>query len=248
MRLFFETDWQLHRSSHAQRTGVDRGGISALSHFSLKEGKKPMTQQTSTSTYITQLKGFDEVLQATLQEWNIPGLAVAIVKNDAMVYSQGFGKRDIAKPLAVTPRTLFRIASCTKAFTATALGMLVDEGKLDWDTPIKHYLPAFKLYDAFATERVTVRDILAHRSGLPRHDLLGYKSQLTRPELVARLQYLEPNKDLRSEWQYNNLMYVLAGYLIEVISGKSWEEFLQQRLLIPLEMTSSNTSVRLSQR
>jgi len=207
-----------------------------------------MTQHTSTSTHIVQLKGFDEFLQATLQEWNIPGLAVAIIKDNAVVYSQGFGTRDIARQLEVTPRTLFSIASCTKAFTATALGILVDEGKLDWDTPIKHYLPTFKLYDAFATERVTVRDILAHRSGLPRHDLLGYKSPLTRRELVARLQYLEPNKDLRSQWQYNNLMYALAGYLFEVITGTTWEEFVQQRLLFPLEMTSSNTSVHLSQR
>ena len=206
-----------------------------------------MTQHASPSAYEPQLKGYDEFLQFTLKEWNIPGMAVAIVKDNVIVYAQGFGQRDIAQQLEVTPHTLFPIASCTKAFTATALGILVDEGKLDWDTPIKHYLPTLKLYDAFATERVTIRDLLAHRSGLPRHDLLGYSSLLTRSELVKRLQYLEPNKDLRSEWQYNNLMYALAGYLLEVISGTSWEGFIQQHLHLPLGMMSSTTSTRLAQ-
>jgi CubicO group peptidase (beta-lactamase class C family) len=179
-----------------------------------------------------------------MQDWNVPGLALAIVKDDAVIYSQGFGKRNVARNLDVTSRTLFAIASCTKSFTATALGTLVDEGKLDWDTPIKHYIPWFKLYDAFATERITTRDLLTHRSGLPRHDLLWYNSSSSRRELVERLQFLEPNKDLRYEWQYSNLMYALAGYLCEVITGQRWEDFIQQRLLTPLGMTNSATSAR----
>jgi len=201
-----------------------------------------MTQPYSTTP--SSLKDFDAFVCASMQDWNVPGLALAIVKEDAVIYSQGFGKRNLAQDLNVTPRTLFSLASCTKAFTATALGILVDEGKLDWDTPIKHYIPWFKLYDAFATERITTRDLLTHRSGLPRHDLVGYNASCSRRELVERLQFLEPNKDLRYEWQYSNLMYMLAGYLCEVITGQRWEDFIQQRLLTPLGMTDSATSTR----
>ena len=121
--------------------------------------------------------------------------------------------------------------------------MLADEGKLDWDTPVKEYIPSFKLYDSFATERLTPRDLVTHRSGLPRHDLMWYHSTHTRKELFDRLQYLEPSKDLRTLWQYQNLMYMAAGYLVGELSGQSWEEFAQQRIFEPLGMTSSLFSI-----
>ncbi len=203
------------------------------------------SSDTSHTTTTTQqaLQGFDDFVHTTMQDWKVQGLAVAIVKDGEVIFSQGFGKRDVAQNLDVTPQTLFPIASCTKAFTTTALAMLADEGKLDWDTPLRAYLPAFKLYDTVAAERLTPRDIVTHRSGLPRHDLAWYNSSASRQELFERLQYLEPTKDFRTLWQYQNLMYMVAGYLVGQISGQSWEEFVQTRIFDRLGMTRSNFSI-----
>lgn len=196
--------------------------------------------QTSDAAETTQsLDGFDEFVNTTIQDWKVPGVAIAIVKDGEVLLSRGYGKRDLAQSLDVTPKTLFSIGSATKAFTTMALGMLADEGKLDWDTPVKHYLPTFKLYDSFATERMTPRDLVTHRSGLPRHDLLWYGSERTRKELFDHLQYLEPTKDLRAVWQYQNLMYMVAGYLAGEIAGASWEEFVQKRIFDRLGMNST---------
>jgi CubicO group peptidase (beta-lactamase class C family) len=194
------------------------------------------------------LAGFAEFVQATMQEWQVPGLAIAIVKDDNVILSQGFGKRNLATDQEVTSETLFAIASCTKAFTATALGMLVDEGKLDWDTPVRQYLPSFQLYDSFASEHTTARDLLAHRTGLPRHDMTWYTDNSTREELFARLRYLKPTRVFREAWQYQNLMYMAAGYLLEAICGQRWEKFVRQRILEPLDMDSSNFSTSDSQK
>ncbi len=199
--------------------------------------------QTSPTSAMQQLQGFSEFVQSTMQDWQLPGLAIAIVKDGELIFSQGFGKRNVAQNLDVTPDTLFAIASCTKAFTATALGILVDEGKLEWDKPVRNYLPTFKMHDTFATERMTARDLLTHRSGLPRHDLMWYNSPRSRAELFERLQYLEPSQDFRSLWQYQNLMYMTAGYLLENISGQDWAEFVKQRIFDPLGMTASNFSI-----
>src|SRR5947209_2156500 len=143
-----------------------------------------------------QLHGFDEFVRDIMRDWKVPGLAIAVIKDGEVIFSQGFGKRDVEAGLEVTTQTLFPIASCTKAFTTTAMAILADEGKLDWDTPVKRYLPTFKLYDLFASEHMTPRDLVTHRSGLPRHDLMWYNSSATRQELFDRLQYLEPSKDL----------------------------------------------------
>ncbi|HZU03699.1 MAG TPA: serine hydrolase [Ktedonobacteraceae bacterium] len=202
-----------------------------------------MTQTSQSPETTTQLQGFDEFVHTTMQDWKLPGLAIAIVKDGKIILSQGFGKRNIAQDLEVTPNTLFPIGSCTKAFTTTIMGMLVDEGKLDWDTPVKQYLPTFKMYDPYVTERMTPRDLVTHRSGLPRHDLMWYHSTRSRQELFDRLQYLEPSKDFRSLWQYQNLMYMTAGYLAGEVAGQSWEDLVQKRLFDPLGMTSSNFSV-----
>jgi CubicO group peptidase (beta-lactamase class C family) len=206
-----------------------------------------MTQTSETSAAQRPWQAFEEFIRDTMQDWQLPGLAIAIVEDDEVIFSRGFGKRDVGRDLDVTPRTLFAIGSCTKAFTTTALGILVDEGKLDWDKPVREYLPTFKLHDPVATEQMTARDLVTHRSGLPRHDLMWYNSHRTRQELFDRLRYLEPNKGFRETWQYQNLMYMVAGYLLEQISGQSWEDFVQERILTPLEMTGSNFSVHISQ-
>lgn len=199
------------------------------------------------SESISPLQDFATFVHDIMQDWKIPGLAIAVVKDDEVLFSQGFGKRDVEGDLEVTPQTLFPIASCTKAFTATTLAILADEGKLDWDSPVKRYLPTFKLYDSLAGDRVTPRDLLTHRSGLPRHDLVWYQSSATRQELFERLQYLEPTKDFRSTWQYQNLMYMTAGYLVEQITGQGWEEFVQQRIFDRLGMSRSAFSATAAQ-
>jgi CubicO group peptidase (beta-lactamase class C family) len=206
-----------------------------------------MTQTSEASAAQRPWQAFEEYIRATMQDWQLPGLAIAIVEDDEVIFSRGFGKRDLARDLDVTPRTLFAIGSCTKAFTTTALGMLVEEGKLDWDKPVREYLPTFKLHDPVATEQMTARDLVVHRSGLPRHDLMWYNSHRTRQELFDRLRYLEPSKGFREVWQYQNLMYMVAGYLLEQISGQSWEDFIRERIFTPLEMTGSNFSVHASQ-
>ncbi|HEY9669754.1 MAG TPA: serine hydrolase, partial [Coleofasciculaceae cyanobacterium] len=188
-----------------------------------------------------------EFIVNTMQEWNVPGLAIAIVKDNEIIFSEGFGLRSIEQGLEVTPKTLFAIGSCTKAFTTMAMSILVERGKLDWDKPVRYYLPTFKLYDSYATEHITPRDLVTHRSGLPRHDLLWYGTPFTRQEMVERLQYLEPNHELRTVFQYQNLMYMTAGYLVGQIAGSSWECFVQQEIFNPLAMEQSNFSVVQSQ-
>jgi CubicO group peptidase (beta-lactamase class C family) len=195
------------------------------------------------------LAGFDEVVTDAMKKFEVPGMAIAIVKNKEVIYAKGFGHRDVEKQLPVTADTLFAIGSSSKAFTTFVLGTLVDEGKIEWDKPVRNYLPWFKLYDPAMTERLSVRDLVTHRSGLPRHDLVWYNNyDATRESLVRRLAYLEPSADLREKWQYNNLMYLTAGYLTEVITGKTWEDAVRDRVLNPLGMKRSNFSVSDSQK
>ncbi len=189
------------------------------------------------------LKGFETFVTKTMEEWKVPGLGISIVKDGKVIFSKGFGFRDVKKGLKVTPRTLFAIGSCSKAFTAATMGILVDKGKLEWDKPVREYFPSFKLKDPFATEGMTPRDLVCHRSGLPRHDLMWYGSSATRKELFDRLQYLEPTKDFRAIFQYQNLMFMTAGYLVGKVAGTTWEKFVQNRIFGPLGMNDSNFSV-----
>ena len=122
--------------------------------------------------------------------------------------------------LPVTPKTLFAIGSCTKAFTTFVMGTLVDEGKLDWDKPVRTYIPELRFYDRAASELITPRDLVTHRSGLPRHDLVWYNATLSRKEIVDRLPYLEPSETFRSKFQYNNIMFMTAGYLVDRLTGQ----------------------------
>ena len=189
------------------------------------------------------LDGFAPFAEATLKDWTVPGAAVVVVKDGAIVFSHGFGLRDVARGLAVTPHTVFPIASSTKAFTTMALAILADEGVLDWDTPVRAYLPSFMLYDTVASERMTPRDLVTHRSGLPGHDLLLVNLPFSRREIVERLEYLQPSQDFRAAWQYQNLTYITAGYLIEHVTGHTWEEFVTERIFQPLGMERSTLSI-----
>lgn len=200
------------------------------------------------STGKINLKGFPQFVEKMLKEWEVQGAAVSIVKDGKLVFARGFGYRDVKNKLAVTPDTLFAIGSCTKAFTATVLGILVDEGKLEWDKPVRTYLPSFKLQDPVASEQMTPVDLVTHRSGLPRHDLIWYGSPAARKDLFKRLQFLEPSKGFRSTFQYNNLMFMTAGYMAGKITGMSWEELVQKKIFDPLGMKTSNFSVKDSQK
>jgi len=223
-------------------TGSFTQGGAALT-FTLSRTASPVDEAEGA------LAGFAEFVEAARKGWEVPGLALAIVVDGEVVFAEGFGQRDREADLPVTPDTLFPIGSSTKAFTTFTLGTLVDEGKLDWDQPVTRYLPGFRLADPTATELITPRDLVTHRSGLPRHDLVWYNNQgLARSELVARLPYLEPNKTPREKFQYNNLMFLTAGYLIEVLTGKSWEEAVRERILTPLGMERTGFDVAESQR
>jgi CubicO group peptidase (beta-lactamase class C family) len=179
-----------------------------------------------------------------LDAWEVPGCAVAAVRGGRVELAGGWGLRDREAGLPVTQDTLFAIGSVTKAFTATTIGALVDEGLLEWDQPLRDYVPDIRLHDAFASDRLTIVDLLSHRSGLPRHDLtwLGQPTR-SRANIVRALRFLPLSRDLRQEFQYCNLGYLVAGHVVEALSGVPWEDFLRGRLLGPLGMRRSNLSV-----
>ena len=194
------------------------------------------------------MEGFDEVVEQALSDFNVPGAAIAVVAGGEVVYAQGFGYRDVDAERPMTADSLFAIGSTTKAMTATVLGTLVDEGLVEWDEPVRRYLPAFTLSDSSISERITVRDLVTHRSGLPRHDLLWYNNnEIPRAEMVSRLADLELSADLREKYQYNNLMFMTAGYLTGQLTGQAWEEVMRLRLFDPLGMERTNFSVGESQ-
>ena len=194
------------------------------------------------------LAGFDAVVEQALADFNEPGIAIGVVIDNEIVLAKGYGYRDLERKRPVTADTLFAIGSTSKAFTAAVLGTLVSEGKMDWDTPVIEYMPDFRLHDLHATHNLTVRDLLSHQSGLPRHDFLWYNSPLTREELFSRLGELEPTADLRQRFQYQNLMFMTAGLLAERVTGKTWETLVKERFFKPLNMKRSNFSVLDSQK
>ena len=184
------------------------------------------------------LAGLDDWLEAQRAAWRVPGLAVALVKDGEVVYAKGFGTRDAAQTGPVNTDTLFRGASTTKAFCAALVAMLVDDGKLAWDAPLTHYIPELRFAGGDEYRSVSLRDLLSHRTGLPRHELLWYHNQtLTAQGLLARLPFLELSAPLRQKYQYNNLMYALAGLVIERVTGQPWQTVIQTRLFAPLGMS-----------
>jgi len=191
------------------------------------------------------LAGLDAYIENGMDDWKIPGLAVAIVKDDEIVYAKGFGNRKLGEAEPVDEHTLFGIASLTKAFTTAAIGILVEEGKLEWNDPVVKYLPDFRLYYPWMTHEITVHDLLIHRSGLGR--MIGNRLQFMTgkgpDELTYRLRYLEPMASFRAEYIYNNMMYMVAGQVIEAVSGQRWDEFVAERIFEPLGMERSNLSI-----
>lgn len=186
------------------------------------------------------LDGFDEFVTERMTEYGVPGAVVGIVEDDKVVYLKGFGVREIKKPEKVDPDTRFQIASVSKYVTAGAVGSLVDEGKLAWDTPVVTYLPGFRLKDTYAGEHATLRDMLAHRTGLRAYDgdLLGRLGYSNR-EILQRLQYLEPGTSFREKYRYSNAGFFIAGEAAAAVDNRSWEDLTDARILVPLGMTRS---------
>lgn len=183
------------------------------------------------------LAGLPALVESIRTDWGVPGVAVAVVQGNRTVYSGGFGVLGVRDSRAVNPQTIFGIGSATKAFTATAAAMLVDEGVLNWDDPVRTTLPNFHLRDGQTSLNCTLKDLLTHRTGLPRHDALWYRSDLGRDEMIERLRYLQSSAKFRDRFQYSNLMYMVAGRLIGQASASTWEKFVQRRILEPLGMS-----------
>jgi CubicO group peptidase (beta-lactamase class C family) len=190
----------------------------------------------------SKLSGFDAYMEQVLKDWNTPGIGVGIVVNDKLVFAKGYGYRDYEKKLPFTPATLCQIASNSKLFTAVSAGMLVEEGKLTWDKPVRESVSTIQFYND-QLNNVTLRDMLSHRTGVTRHDLIWFKSPFTRKELFEKLKYLEPQEPMRQTFLYNNLMYAAAGNIIELKSGKTWEQFVRERIFAPLEMKTTTFSI-----
>src|SRR5690625_2186040 len=190
-------------------------------------------------------KNFDEWVEASRQDWKIPGMAIGIVKDGEVVYAKGFGEKKLGSGEAVDANTIFSIASVSKNITAAALGILVDEGKINWDDKVTKHIPWFQLKDPWVTNELTIRDALVHRVGSGRvlGNRLQFMTDSPRDTILYQMRYMDLEKPFRSEYVYNNVMYSLVGQIIEHVEGVTWDEFLQTRLFEPLGMTSATTSI-----
>ncbi len=188
--------------------------------------------------------GIEAEINKILKDNHAAGVAVAVVEKNKVIFAKGFGYRDLENKLPVTENTQFAIGSCTKAFTASILGILQKEKSIDFDKPAVTYLPDVKFYTSDLTNHITLRDMMSHRTGLPRHDLSWYIAPDTRDNLVKRIQYMEPSAELRQVWQYNNFMYLLQGVIGEKLTGKSWENNVESKIFSKIGMTHSNFSIK----
>jgi len=192
--------------------------------------------QVPATEVAARLKPLDAYMAKVMKDFNSPGIGIAVVSGDQLVFAKGYGYRDYGQKLPFTRNTLFQIASNSKLFTAVAAGMLVEEGKLAWDQPIKEAVPSIQFQDRDLDARVTLRDMLAHRTGITRHDSIWYKSDDSRATLFRKLRFMEPKVPMRQLFLYNNMMYAAVGQVIELKSGSTWEDFVRRRILGPLEM------------
>src|SRR2546430_884723 len=231
----------MHSSQHRRRTLLLSSKFAFV--LALLTLVSSAYAQDKSAEVAQKLAGFDAFMEKTLKDWNAPGIGVGIVVGDKLVFAKGYGYRDYEKKLPITANTLYPIASNTKLFTAVAAGFLVEEGKLTWDRPIRESVPTIEFYDSFLNNTVTLRDMLAHRTGITRHDSIWYKSDYSNKELFERLKYLEPKEQPRQLFLYNNMMYAGVGYSIQLQSGKPWKDFVREKILQPLEMNHTVYSI-----
>ncbi len=190
----------------------------------------------------------DSIALKTLEAFDVPGIAVGVVKDGQLIHAKGYGKRSLATAQPVNENTLFGIASNSKAFTTAAISMMVDEGKLTWDDKVRDYIPGFKMYDAYVTEEFTIRDLVTHRSGLGlgAGDLMFFpdSNNFSKQDIIHNLRYLKPVSGFRTKFDYDNLLYIVAGEVIEKVSGMTWESFVENRMMRPIGMQSSAASFK----
>lgn len=203
-----------------------------------------ISAQTTSQTNDKRFNGLDTAFARILKDWKAAGFAIAVVEKNKIIYEKGFGYRDVANKLPVTPNTMFAIGSCTKAFTAALIGLLQKEGKVDIDRPVEMYMPGLKFFNDQMNNTITLRDMMSHRTGLPRHDFSWYFfSSGSRDSILQRIQYQEPTAPVRDKWQYNNFMFAAQGGIVEKLTGKSWEENVRENFFKPLGMTHSNFTI-----
>jgi len=191
------------------------------------------------------LRNLDSYVAEAVDEWGIVGLSIVVVKDDEVVFANGYGLREVGERERVDEHTLFAIGSNTKLFTAVGAGLMVDAGKMNWNDPAALHLPGFQLYDPYVTREITIRDLLSHRSGLGRRgDMLWYGSEYDRDEILRRIRYLEPNASFRAEFGYQNIMYLAAGEATAAAAGRGWDDLMEEQIFQPLGMTRSNTSTQ----
>ncbi|MDB4873991.1 MAG: beta-lactamase [Gemmatimonadetes bacterium] len=190
------------------------------------------------------LTGFDGYVTQAMRDWKVPGLAIAIVRSDSIVLMKGYGTRTMDKNEPVDEHTMFAIGSASKAFTSTLVAMMVDAGKMRWDDPATKYLPDLQMFDPYVSKELTVRDMLTHRSGLSRGDLVWFAGGYDRDEILRRVRFLKPSWSVRSQFGYQNIMYLAAGQAAARASGKTWDDLVRDRIFAPLGMNETNSSTR----
>lgn len=212
----------------------------ALTHLTAQQAHKPnKPHKLDKPSPASRLAGLDTMIARVLHDWHAAGCGVAVVEKDQVLFAGGFGFSDYEAQTPVTAHTLFQIGSSTKAFTSALLGVLAEDKKLDFDEKVATYLPDLRLHNDELNTRLTVRDLMCHRSGLPRHDFSWYLNPTTRDSFLLRMRYLEPSAGLREKWQYNNFGFLLQGVIAEKLTGKSWEDNLRERFFQPLGMKTA---------
>ena len=198
-----------------------------------------LTGFSQTNPFVAKFPAIDKHIDSVLKEWNVPGLTMSVVYKDQLIYAKGYGFRDLEKKLPVETNTLFPIASNTKLFTATVASVLHHDGKLSLDKPVKNYLPSINFSTDELNAKVTIRDMLSHRTGLPRYDGIWVNAAFTRKEMIAKISYMKPQLGFREGYIYNNMMFVATGAAMEEITGKPWEMLVREKIFQPLQMNTS---------
>ena len=237
-----------HLAARALTIAIGKVGISPMNVCRVALGLVLAAPATvaiaqSSRTRSPDWAAFDKYVAQSARDWRVPGMAIAVVHGDSLVFGKGYGLRKVGAGDQVDAHTRFAIGSTTKAMTAAALAMLADDGKLRLDDRVIDHIPEFQLADPWVTREVTIRDLLLHRTGLPGTDGLWTRFAYSPEEMMRRLRYVKPNSSFRSRWDYQNVMYGVAGLIVERASGMSWESFLRTRIFAPLDMTETEPLV-----
>jgi CubicO group peptidase (beta-lactamase class C family) len=195
-----------------------------------------LAQKKQEQSYAKQIQEFDKYIDTGMKQWQVTGLSVVVVKDGKVIFKKGYGNKELGKINPVDTRTLFSCGSTTKAMTATCMGMLVDEGKVNWNDPVVKYVPDFQLYDPFVTRELKIRDLFIHDSGVGNADFLWGSMNISSDEILKKMSLVKPSYSLRSSFIYQNIFYLVAGKVIEKVSGQPWDDFIRKRIFTPLSM------------